>query len=140
MLKRCFILISSLLGMSLIGCGQNQFHFEPASNQNVSKTELPGESHTGETTEAGCLGLALEVCVTICHIPEGNAEARQTIWVGRSALEAHINQHEDFVGTCEGGPSDAPSGDLESEVPTQGSPAGAMFFTTPIIEDPPSAN
>jgi len=37
----------------------------------------------------------------ICHIPPGNHENEHTIFVGESALDAHLN-HGDMLGACPG--------------------------------------
>lgn len=37
--------------------------------------------------------------ITICHVPQGNATSRQTITIGKSALEAHLG-HSDAIGVC----------------------------------------
>lgn len=44
--------------------------------------------------------------VLVCHFPPGNASAKHTICIGRSALKAHMNhghseaEHQDYVGAC----------------------------------------
>jgi len=38
--------------------------------------------------------------VTICHIPPGNLSNAQTITVGASAVNAHLN-HGDTLGECD---------------------------------------
>lgn len=42
--------------------------------------------------------------VNICHFPPGNPENAQNIIVSINAVPAHIEEHGDFVGTCEDGP------------------------------------
>ena len=42
--------------------------------------------------------------VNICHFPPGNPENAQNIMVSINAVPSHIEEHGDFVGTCEGGP------------------------------------
>lgn len=39
----------------------------------------------------------------ICHIPPGNPENRHSIWVGNSAVAAHL-AHGDFLGGCDANP------------------------------------
>jgi hypothetical protein len=41
--------------------------------------------------------------VTICHIPPGNPENAHTITISVNALPAHVEQHGDEVGACDGG-------------------------------------
>jgi hypothetical protein len=38
--------------------------------------------------------------VTICHVPLGNAGARHTLTISKSALKAHL-EHGDFEGACD---------------------------------------
>ena len=42
--------------------------------------------------------------VNICHFPPGNPENAQNIMVSINAVPSHIEEHGDFVGTCEDGP------------------------------------
>ncbi|NND34847.1 MAG: hypothetical protein HKN76_19835 [Saprospiraceae bacterium] len=39
--------------------------------------------------------------VSICHVPPGNAEARQTLCVSINSLKAHFG-HDDYLGPCDG--------------------------------------
>ncbi len=39
----------------------------------------------------------------ICHYPKGNVENAHTLFVGRAAIKAHLSQHGDTLGPCEGG-------------------------------------
>lgn len=39
---------------------------------------------------------------TICHIPPGNPENAHTISVGNPAVNAHISEHGDYLGACNG--------------------------------------
>jgi len=45
--------------------------------------------------------------ITICHIPSGNASKKQTITIGKSALDAHV-AHGDVIGVCPGEPTPVP--------------------------------
>lgn len=38
--------------------------------------------------------------VTICHYPPGNPDNPQTITVGASAVDAHVENHGDTLGPC----------------------------------------
>ena len=42
---------------------------------------------------------APEAQVTICHVPDGNPDNAQTITVGESAVQAHLD-HGDYLGPC----------------------------------------
>ena len=47
----------------------------------------------------GIIGNKDESKITICHIPDGNTTNRQTITIGKSALEAHL-VHGDTINSC----------------------------------------
>jgi len=37
---------------------------------------------------------------TVCHIPPGNPANAHTICIGNAAVQHHIDNHGDFIGTC----------------------------------------
>ncbi len=45
--------------------------------------------------------------VKLCHIPPGNPNNKHTISVSLSAVQAHMAQHEDFIGPCSSEESDS---------------------------------
>src|SRR5262245_58203317 len=46
---------------------------------------------------------------TICHIPPGNPANAHTLCIGNAAVQPHLDNHGDFLGTCTctGGGGDA---------------------------------
>ncbi len=66
-----------------------------------------GEDSTNEDPVQGKAKQG-EQCIALCHIPPGNAAAKNTIYVGRSAIENHIVRHishsdesiKDYLGQC----------------------------------------
>jgi hypothetical protein len=84
----------------------SQFEFEAKSIGEVTVDKpLPGDEGPSDL-EVPC-DPATEVCVTLCHVPPGNPEARHTISVGEPAVDAHLSNHDmgedshDFLGACE---------------------------------------
>lgn len=73
-------------------------------------TECPEETPRCSRSEAPTCGGACpegyecrpydrEPQVPICHIPPGNPDEKHTIWVGASAVRAHLD-HGDYLGRC----------------------------------------
>ena len=64
----------------------------------------------GETYDNACVAAAngtsiestdaCEVQQEICHVPPGNPSNEHTIWVGESAVPAHL-RHGDYAGPCD---------------------------------------
>jgi hypothetical protein len=59
-------------------------------------------------------GAGARACIVICHVPPGNPDARHTIRISPSALDAHLNhgsnaahanQMRDYLGECRDGNS-----------------------------------
>jgi len=48
---------------------------------------------------------------TVCHIPPGNPANAHTICIGNAAVQAHLDHHGDFIGTCSCGGGDGGGGD-----------------------------
>jgi hypothetical protein len=46
-----------------------------------------------------CTYAKLEIKVPVCHIPPGNEDEKHTIWIGKSAVRAHLD-HGDYFGRC----------------------------------------
>lgn len=42
--------------------------------------------------------------VTICHVPPGDPANRHNITIDMSALNTHINHHDDYIGDCSAPP------------------------------------
>lgn len=93
------------------------------------------EAGKSGTVPPGLLKKEEEKKVTICHIPDGNVNKKQTINISKSALEAHL-AHGDTVGAC---PSSLPSQPATS-VPatiyniTVVSPNGGETWTTGSLQ------
>ncbi|MBN2368422.1 V-type ATP synthase subunit E [Candidatus Woesearchaeota archaeon] len=73
---------------------------EKAQNmeKKVGKGKGPGDVHPGNQTQ-GNQTQRNEAQVVICHRPQGNAGNCQTIHVGASAVQAHLD-HGDLLGAC----------------------------------------
>ncbi|MDA3861874.1 MAG: hypothetical protein PF445_11690 [Melioribacteraceae bacterium] len=61
----------------------------------------PTVSTTTSTSSNSGKGRSPVAKPAICHIPPGNPSAQKTLYVGASAVAAHI-AHGDFIGTCDG--------------------------------------
>lgn len=81
--------------------------------QNTTTTQNQGNSGTNQTTgntgsttsnppteEIKVEPIPADEQVIICHVPPGNAAARHTLTIAKSALKAHL-EHGDFEGACD---------------------------------------
>ncbi len=69
--------------------------------------------------------------ITICHYPPGNPDARHTIIINESALEAHL-AHGDTIGACEDEPEPDPT-DTTPPVISNFQPSGTITDITPTL-------
>ncbi|HEU5290913.1 MAG TPA: hypothetical protein VFU05_09745 [Cyclobacteriaceae bacterium] len=75
--------------------------------------------------------------VTICHVPPGNAAARHTLVINRSALKGHLG-HGDTEGACpedakpkdDKKPNDNKGGNSKKQGNTSASTRGPVFFAS----------
>lgn len=77
----------------MVGQVNNQEKIIEASKDSVIIAKIPQSSVQSETQK--------EQKVVICHSPPGNPNNEQTIEVGVSALQAHVD-HGDKIGPCDG--------------------------------------
>jgi hypothetical protein len=77
----------------VVGQVNNSERIYETSKDSVVIARIPKSSVQTQT--------AVEQKVIICHSPPGNPENKQTLEVGISALQAHID-HGDKIGPCEG--------------------------------------
>lgn len=77
---------------ALLGCGGSGQVSSP-TQATVTPTAIEDD---GVVTQAGVEK------VTICHYPPGNPANAQTITVGAPAVAAHVAQHGDTIGPCQG--------------------------------------
>lgn len=77
---------------ALLGCGGAGQDSSPTQAA-VTPTAIEDD---GVVTQAGAEK------VTICHFPPGNPGNAQTITVGAPAVAAHVAQHGDTIGPCQG--------------------------------------
>ncbi len=80
----------------VVGQVNNQERIIEATKDSVVLAKIPKSSVETQTK--------VEQKVAICHSPPGNPDNKQTIEVGVSALQAHIN-HGDEIGPCDGSPA-----------------------------------
>lgn len=78
----------------VVGQVNNQERIIEASQDSVIIAKIPKSTVENQTPQ--------EQKLTICHSPPGNPENKQTIEVGTSALQAHLD-HGDKIGPCDGG-------------------------------------
>jgi hypothetical protein len=76
-----------------------------ATNQNQANTNQSSTNQNSNTNNQPAEEIKIEPIptneqVTICHVPPGNAAARHTLTISRSALKAHL-EHGDFEGSCD---------------------------------------
>ena len=57
---------------------------EVAEARTISRKKIPHDSE-----------------VEICHVPPGNPGNAHTIWVDPSSVSAHLNNHDDYLGSCD---------------------------------------
>jgi hypothetical protein len=71
-------------------------------NTNTSQTSTNQNSNTSnqQPEEIKIDPIPANEQVTICHVPPGNAAARHTLTISKSALKAHL-EHGDFEGSCD---------------------------------------
>lgn len=77
----------------VVGQVNNQERIIEASQDSVVIAKIPKSSVENQTQQ--------EQKVTVCHAPPGNPANTQTLEVGMSALQAHID-HGDKIGSCDG--------------------------------------
>lgn len=77
----------------VVGQVNNQERIIEASQDSVIIAKIPKSTVENQTPQ--------EQKITICHSPPGNPENKQTIEVGTSALQAHMD-HGDKIGPCNG--------------------------------------
>lgn len=61
-----------------------------------------GQPNCPDQNNGSCFLCADDGPVTICHYPPGNNANGQTITVGAASVAAHMAQHGDTMGPCEG--------------------------------------
>lgn len=95
-----------------------------ASEVEDSSLYLTGTEESALTTPSGD-----KVCggkkVLICHVPPGNPANAHTICVSKSAVDAHVDHHQDPIGACSTEPNPPPtepppSDDPPSDPPPEG--------------------
>jgi len=74
---------------------------EDAKKDNGNNGNGNGNPNTNGDTNAN--PPATEEQITICHFPPGNTDNPQTITIGKSALQAHLD-HGDQIGSCDNTP------------------------------------
>ena len=85
------VLVAAMTG-ALLGCGGSG---QVSSPMQAAVTPTAVEDD-GVVTQAGVEK------VTICHYPPGNPGNAQTITVGKPAVAAHVAEHGDTIGPCQG--------------------------------------
>lgn len=85
------VLVAAMTG-ALLGCG--------GSGQELSPTQAAVTPTAIE--DDGVVTQARVEKVTICHFPPGNPGNAQTITVGAPAVAAHVAEHGDTIGPCQG--------------------------------------
>lgn len=70
------------------------------TNTNQSSNTQNSNTNTQPTEEIKIDPIPANEQVTICHVPPGNAGARHTLTISKSALKAHLD-HGDFEGSCD---------------------------------------
>lgn len=79
---------------------QNQGNQNTNTDQSSNNSNSNSNSNNQQTGEIKTDPIPANEQVTICHVPPGNAAARHTLTISKSALKAHLD-HGDFEGSCD---------------------------------------
>lgn len=112
-----------LAGALLAGCNSSQ----------SSQDQLVQQGCTIVSTHGHVCDPADTKKTTVCHIPPGNPANAHTICIGNEAVQAHIQNHGDFIGECScpsdggtgGGGDDGGGGGGGGDTPDAGTSSGS---------------
>ncbi|MGA9524162.1 MAG: hypothetical protein WBV82_22060 [Myxococcaceae bacterium] len=79
-----------------VGCGAQ----EEDSTLNLTGTE--SQPLTSTTEDGGTVYACPAEKALVCHVPPGNPANAHTICVGKPAVKAHLKNHPDSEGPCDG--------------------------------------
>ena len=96
-----------------VGCGGQ----EEDTTQNLTGTESQPLTSTSE--DGGTVYSCPPEKALVCHVPPGNPANAHTICVGKPAVKAHLKNHPDSEGSCDGEQTVVDAG-----TPDEGSDAG----------------